>query len=73
MTWLCGLIFFKKFVSDACSLLSSIKDSHAALCMYAERVLVEARGTLLASTLCQPLCLMMEPQGSNSVLKKLTV
>lgn len=52
MTWLCGLVFFKKFLSDAYSTRSStIKDRHEALRMYAERRVHEARGTLLPFTL----------------------
>lgn len=66
MIWLCGFIFFKKFMSDAYTTLSStIKDSHEASCMYAECLLDEVRGTLLAFTLYQPLCLMMEAQIQN--------
>lgn len=60
MTWLYGLVFFKKLRSDAYTLLSSIKDSHDASCMFVEHLLDEARGALLAFTLCQPLCLMIE-------------
>lgn len=69
MTWLCGLVFFKKFMSNAYNILSSIKDSHDASCMYAERLLDEARGKLSAFTLCQPLCLMVSHKIQNMPLR----
>lgn len=51
MTWPYSPIYFKKVGSDAYTVLSStIKDSHHASCVFAERLLDEARGALLAFT-----------------------
>ena len=59
-------VFFKKLISDAYTIPSyTIKDSHDASNVYAELLLGERRGPLLAFTLCQPLCLMMELQDSK--------